>query len=193
MKHVWNMQTIFWICYQKVNRVVHYSYFWLTIGNCYLDFKNIHFKMFSSLGMIISCISTDWIIFVLGGHTEFHRKHKDLCEDTLVSGLSSRSLPSSPCPASDIDSHPASRVLPFLYLGNSKNAADLSCLQDLGTTCVLNVTPQLGGYHETCGITYKQIPATDNGHQNLKQYFEEAFEFIGKSNRHSKLHNKLVY
>jgi hypothetical protein len=68
-----------------------------------------------------------------------------------------------------------------LYLGNSKNAADLSCLQDLGTTCVLNVTPQLTGHHETCGITYKQIPATDNGHQNLKQYFEEAFEFIGKS------------
>jgi protein-tyrosine phosphatase len=65
-----------------------------------------------------------------------------------------------------------------LYLGNSKNAADLSCLQDLGTTCVLNVTPQLTGHHETCGITYKQIPATDNGHQNLKQYFEEAFEFI---------------
>lgn len=120
--------------------------------------------------------------FFSGGHTEFHRKHKDLCEDTLVSGLTSRGLPSSAsCPAlSDIDSHPASRVLPFLYLGNSKNAADLSCLQDLGTTCVLNVTPQLAGYHETCGITYKQIPATDNGHQNLKQYFEEAFEFIGK-------------
>lgn len=118
-----------------------------------------------------------------GGHTEFHRKHKDLCEDTLVSGLTSRGLPSSAsCPAlADIDSHPASRVLPFLYLGNSKNAADLSCLQDLGTTCVLNVTPQLTGHHETCGITYKQIPATDNGHQNLKQYFEEAFEFIGKS------------
>ncbi|XP_015832988.1 dual specificity protein phosphatase 10 isoform X2 [Tribolium castaneum] len=117
---------------------------------------------------------------LIGGHTEFHRKHKDLCEDTLVTGLSSRGLPSSAsCPAlADIDSHPASRVLPFLYLGNSKNAADLSCLQDLGTTCVLNVTPQLAGYHETCGITYKQIPATDNGHQNLKQYFEEAFEFI---------------
>lgn len=71
-------------------------------------------------------------------------------------------------------------MLPFLYLGNSKDAADLACLQGLGTTCVLNVTSQLPGYHEECGITYKQIPASDSGHQNLKQYFEEAFEFIGK-------------
>lgn len=120
--------------------------------------------------------------FFAGGHREFHRKHKELCEDTLVSGLASRGLPSSAsCPAlADIDSHPASRVLPYLYLGNSKDAADLACLQDLGTTCVLNVTSQLPGYHEKCGITYKQIPASDSGHQNLKQYFEEAFEFIGK-------------
>lgn len=122
---------------------------------------------------------------LIGGHREFHRKHKELCEDTLVSGLSSRGLPSSAsCPAlADVDSYPASKVLPFLYLGNSKDAADLSCLQGLGTTCVLNVTSQLPGYHEECGITYKQIPATDSGHQNLKQYFEEAFEFIEEARK----------
>ncbi|CAH1103170.1 unnamed protein product [Psylliodes chrysocephalus] len=115
---------------------------------------------------------------LIGGHREFHRKHKELCEDTLMSGLSNRGLPSSPATLADVDSYPASKVLPFLYLGNSKDAADLSCLRGLGTTCVLNVTSQLAGYHEECGITYKQIPATDSGHQNLKQYFEEAFEFI---------------
>ncbi|KRT81814.1 hypothetical protein AMK59_5008 [Oryctes borbonicus] len=119
-------------------------------------------------------------ILLLGGHREFHRKHKELCEDTLVSGLPIKGLPSSAsCPAiADIDSHPASRVLPFLYLGNSRDAADLTRLQDLRTTWVLNVTSQLPGYHEECGITYKQIPASDSGQQNLKQYFEEAFEFI---------------
>nr|XP_023011877.1 dual specificity protein phosphatase 10-like [Leptinotarsa decemlineata]XP_023011878.1 dual specificity protein phosphatase 10-like [Leptinotarsa decemlineata] len=122
---------------------------------------------------------------LIGGHREFHRKHKELCEDTLVSGLSNRGLPSSAsCPAlADVDSYPASKVLPFLYLGNSKDAADLSCLRGLGTTCVLNVTSQLPGYHEECGITYKQIPATDSGHQNLKQYFEEAFEFIEEARK----------
>lgn len=45
---------------------------------------------------------------------------------------------------------------------------------------MLNVTSQLPGYHEERGITYRQIPASDSGHQNLKQYFEEAFDFIGE-------------
>lgn len=87
--------------------------------------------------------------------------------------------PPTPQPA-DIDSHPASRVLPFLYLGNGRDAADLQLLRALGATRVLNVTSQLPGYHEERGITYRQIPASDSGHQNLKQYFEEAFEFIGE-------------
>ncbi|ERL94238.1 hypothetical protein D910_11519, partial [Dendroctonus ponderosae] len=117
---------------------------------------------------------------LIGGHREFHKKHKEFCEHTLTQSLTSRGIsPSASCPSlADVDSYPASKVLPFLYLGNSKDAADLSCLEGLGTTCVLNVTSQLPGYHEERGITYKQIPATDSGHQNLKQYFEEAFEFI---------------
>ncbi|XP_072402774.1 dual specificity protein phosphatase 10-like [Diabrotica undecimpunctata] len=115
---------------------------------------------------------------LIGGHREFHRKYKELCEDTLMSALSNRSSPSSPATHADVDSFPASKVLPFLYLGNLKDATDPSCLRGLGTTCVLNVTSQLPGYHEEYGITYKQIPATDSEHQNLKQYFEEAFEFI---------------
>ncbi|XP_066585706.1 dual specificity protein phosphatase 10-like isoform X2 [Prorops nasuta] len=134
---------------------------------------------------------------LLGGHKEFHRRHRELCEDTLlppgggsaesptVSGCSSPgpgypvsfSGPPTPQPA-DIDSHPASRVLPFLYLGNGKDAADLQLLKALGASRVLNVTSQLPGYHEERGITYMQIPASDSSHQNLKQYFEEAFDFI---------------
>ncbi|KAF3422768.1 hypothetical protein E2986_04376 [Frieseomelitta varia] len=139
------------------------------------------------------------IVEVECGHKEFHRRHRDLCEDTLlptvaagpstVAGCSSPgpgcpvlslSGPPTPQPA-DIDSHPASRVLPFLYLGNGRDAADLQLLRALGATRVLNVTSQLPGYHEERGITYRQIPATDSGHQNLKQYFEEAFDFIGSS------------
>ncbi|KAK0090609.1 hypothetical protein PV325_010575 [Microctonus aethiopoides] len=85
--------------------------------------------------------------------------------------------PPTPQPA-DIDNHPASLVLPFLYIGNGKDAADLQLLRQLNITCVLNVTSQLPGYHEKCGITYRQIPATDSEHQNLTQYFKEAFDFI---------------
>ena len=138
---------------------------------------------------------------LLGGHKEFHRRHRELCEDTLlpasgagpstVSGcpspgpgcpVLSLSGPPTPQPA-DIDSHPASRVLPFLYLGNGRDAADLQLLRALGATRVLNVTSQLPGYHEERGIIYKQIPASDSGHQNLKQYFEEAFDFIEEARK----------
>ncbi|XP_036141025.1 dual specificity protein phosphatase 10 isoform X2 [Monomorium pharaonis] len=151
---------------------------------------------------------------LIGGHREFHRRHRELCEDTLlpngaaaaaaaaaavadptatttVSGCTSPgpgcpvlsiSGPPTPQPA-DIDNHPASRVLPFLYLGNGRDAADLQLLRALGATRVLNVTSQLPGYHEERGITYRQIPASDSGHQNLKQYFEEAFDFIEEARK----------
>lgn len=150
-----------------------------------------------------------------GGHREFHRRHRELCEDTLlpngtatatdpsttttVSGCTSPgpgcpvlsvSGPPTPQPA-DIDNHPASRVLPFLYLGNGRDAADLQLLRALGATRVLNVTSQLPGYHEERGITYRQIPASDSGHQNLKQYFEEAFDFIGECGEICTYLNKL--
>lgn len=142
---------------------------------------------------------TDLFRLLSGGHKEFHRRHRDLCEDTLLptvgagpSTVGSCSSPGPGCPVlslsgpptpqpADIDSHPASRVLPFLYLGNGRDAADLQLLRALGATRVLNVTSQLPGYHEERGITYRQIPASDSGHQNLKQYFEEAFDFIGES------------
>lgn len=123
---------------------------------------------------------------LLGGHKEFHRRHKEFCEDTLLPspGPGART-PTTPteCTPADIDSHPASRVLPFLYLGNARDAADLATLNALGITRVLNVTSQLPGYHEACGITYKQLPASDSGHQNLKQYFEEAFQFIEEARK----------
>ncbi|KAG8227280.1 hypothetical protein J437_LFUL014533 [Ladona fulva] len=90
-------------------------------------------------------------------------------------------LPSPPvAAASNIQRAPATRVLPFLYLGNERDAADLHLLRSLGVTRVLNVTAHLPGFHQGSGITYKRLPATDSGQQNLKQYFEEAFQFIVK-------------
>ncbi|XP_015440181.1 PREDICTED: dual specificity protein phosphatase 10-like isoform X1 [Dufourea novaeangliae] len=152
--------------------------------------------------VLVALLEDNWEpALLLGGHKEFHRRHKDLCEDTLLPAggagpstvggcpspgpgcpVLSLSGPPTPQPA-DIDSHPASRVLPFLYLGNGRDAADLQLLRALGATRVLNVTSQLPGYHEERGITYRQIPASDSGHQNLKQYFEEAFDFIEEARK----------
>ena len=82
---------------------------------------------------------------------------------------------------SDLDSHPATEILPFLYLGNGRDASDWHTLTSLNIRRVLNVTSDLPGFHETRGILYKQLPAADSGQQNLRQYFDDAYQFIGNS------------
>ena len=78
----------------------------------------------------------------------------------------------------DIENHPATQVTPFLYLGNMTDAADPETLSKLGIDHVLNVTAVNPTYTQSDSITYKQLLAADNGSQNIKQYFDEAFTFI---------------
>ena len=90
-------------------------------------------------------------------------------------------LPPPPhCGMPDVDSHPATQILPFLFLGNGRDASDLQTLQRLNISRVLNVTSDLPGFHESRGILYKQLPAADSGQQNLRQFFDDAFNFIGR-------------
>ena len=87
------------------------------------------------------------------------------------------------CP--DVESQPTSQILPFLYLGNGRDADDPVTLDRLGISRVLNVTSDLpcGKNLRSRGILYKQLPAVDSGHQNLRQYFDDAYQFIGKLTR----------
>ncbi|KPP67050.1 hypothetical protein Z043_114411 [Scleropages formosus] len=84
----------------------------------------------------------------------------------------------------DVENAVVSPILPFLFLGNERDAQDLDLLLRLNVGFVVNVTTHLPLYHLDSGlIRYKRLPATDNSKQNLRQYFEEVFEFIEEAHQ----------
>ncbi|XP_018592721.2 uncharacterized protein LOC108925355 [Scleropages formosus] len=84
----------------------------------------------------------------------------------------------------DVENAPLSPILPFLFLGNERDAQDLELLLRLNIGFVVNVTTHLPLYHLATGLVrYKRLPATDSSKQNLRQYFEEVFEFIEEAHQ----------
>ena len=74
------------------------------------------------------------------------------------------------------------KVLPYLYLGNAQNSADLECLYKNDIKYILNVTPDVPNTFEHLGtFKYMQIPISDHWSQNLSVWFSKAIAFIGKS------------
>lgn len=138
-------------------------------------------------------------IMLLGGLRDFQVSHRTLCEDHLMhnnnrppntasSSPSSKFLPDLPspsdlCDTKDIENHPATQVLPHLYLGNMRDASDMASLSRLNIRYVLNVTAKPPSYHLPPGFHYKHLEAADNGLQNLRQFFEEAFGFIDEAKK----------
>ncbi|KAJ8275998.1 hypothetical protein COCON_G00077500 [Conger conger] len=84
----------------------------------------------------------------------------------------------------DVENATISPILPFLFLGNERDAQDLNLLLQFNIGFVVNVTTHLPLYHLDTGLVrYKRLPATDNSRQNLRQYFEEVFEFIEEAHQ----------
>ncbi|XP_032881178.1 dual specificity protein phosphatase 10 [Amblyraja radiata] len=128
-----------------------------------------------------------------GGHSSFKQHHENLCDHSLqlqecpaAGGASAiptqlpQSIPTTP----DIENAELTPILPFLFLGNEQDAQDIEKMQQMNIGYIINVTTHLPLYHYEKGIFhYKRLPATDSNKQNLRQYFEEAFEFIEEAHQ----------
>ncbi|WAR19845.1 DUS10-like protein [Mya arenaria] len=138
----------------------------------------------SSMYVILSVLRREGkqACILKGGLDEFEREYGDLCKSSLKCHEHKPLYsPTTPIIEPAIETATASQILPFLYLGNERDAANIQRLNDLGITYVLNVTSHLPQHFEKHGIKYKRIPASDSGQQNLRQYFEEAGSFIDEA------------
>ena len=112
-----------------------------------------------------------------------HRSPNGTSVNSIPLSPTSKYLPDLPspselCDAKDIENHPPTQVLPHLYLGNMRDASNTSVLQRFNIRYILNVTAKAPTYSIPSGFDYKHLEAADNGNQNLRKFFEEAFEFI---------------
>uniref|UniRef100_A0A4W3IZL0 Dual specificity protein phosphatase 10 n=1 Tax=Callorhinchus milii TaxID=7868 RepID=A0A4W3IZL0_CALMI len=128
-----------------------------------------------------------------GGLSSFKQEHENLCDNSLQlqecpegggASLIPAHLPQSIPTTPDIENAELTPILPFLFLGNEQDAQDLEKMQRMNIGYIINVTTHLPLYHYDKGIFhYKRLPATDSNKQNLRQYFEEAFEFIEEAHQ----------
>lgn len=158
----------------------------------------------SSLALVLAvlCQNGATPAVLKGGFREFQRQFAHECTSSAA----------PPCVESeavrDVSQWPATCVLPFLLLGNERDARDAELLRRLGVGYVLHVTPALqqtnavtpangvtpansvtpagtdtaGVQQEHCpGLRCKRLPASDSCHQNLKQFFDDAFQFLDEA------------
>ncbi|XP_064484133.1 dual specificity protein phosphatase 10-like [Ornithodoros turicata] len=143
----------------------------------------------SSLAMVLAVLCQNGAkpAVLKGGYREFERQYSEECTSSLT-GDTEGSTSSGEvfcCDGSlkDLAAVPATEILPFLLLGNERDAANVAQLRRLGVGYVLNVTAHLPGQPVDAGIRTKRLPASDSCQQNLKQYFEEAFAFIDDAHK----------
>ncbi|CAN8000166.1 unnamed protein product, partial [Ixodes hexagonus] len=139
----------------------------------------------SSLSLVLAVLCQNGAkpAVLKGGFREFQRQYAHECTSSTSPEDSGTSSPSEPL-AKDLTVWPVTRVLPFLFLGNERDARDADLLDRLGVGYVLHVTttPPLGlQTRHGQGLRCKRLPASDSCHQNLKQFFEEAFAFLDEA------------
>ncbi|CAL8077307.1 unnamed protein product [Calicophoron daubneyi] len=84
----------------------------------------------------------------------------------------------------DVLNASVSKILPFLYLGNARDAQDVDLLSRLGVTHIINVTDSLPiGFANFAKFKYLHLQASDTTHQDLLPAFDGAVSFIEEARK----------
>lgn len=138
------------------------------------------------------------VSFLIGGFSTFEERFPEYCQsegvtDNTILGLCNLRISedsayaSSESSGGELENTPHMspfpvEVLPYLYLGNAKNSADLNQLKKNGIHYILNVTPNVPNMFEEDGnFKYLQIPISDHWSQNLSSFFPDAIAFIDEA------------
>jgi dual specificity MAP kinase phosphatase len=130
-----------------------------------------------------------------GGFSSFQEKYPHHCaglkeddvQESAIIGLRNLQISDQECPEEEVPTPNSTQlfpveVVPYLFLGNAKNSADLECLYKNGIKYILNVTPNVPNtFENTSTFKYLQIPITDHWSENLSAFFPKAIAFIDEA------------
>ncbi|KAF8571155.1 hypothetical protein P879_04086, partial [Paragonimus westermani] len=86
--------------------------------------------------------------------------------------------------ADDILGACVSEILPYLFIGNARDAQDRTLLRRLGITHIVNVSDSVPmPFKETTEFKYLHLPASDTNQQNLRPAFDSAVAFISEARK----------
>ncbi|XP_046558461.1 dual specificity protein phosphatase 1-B-like [Haliotis rubra] len=118
------------------------------------------------------------VVYLTGGFTAFRSAYPSLVvcpkstPQVLSASLFTLSLPS----VTPNNSGPV-EILPHLYLGDARHAADHDLLTRLSFTAILNVSTSCENHFES-DFRYMKIPVQDNSSADLLSWFHKAIDFI---------------
>lgn len=131
------------------------------------------YSVLKSLRQQIDSIEVDELCYIKGGFKEFSSLYPQHCR-------CQSKLPTSCTLETPDNAHKQEapvEILPFMYLGNFKDASNLELLHRLGITSLMNVSTKCKNLFED-QFSYMNIPVDDNPNADLAAWFPESNAFI---------------
>ncbi|XP_064603182.1 dual specificity protein phosphatase 2-like [Liolophura sinensis] len=118
--------------------------------------------------------------FLQGGFTHFRQMYPEMCasKSSLCKEFETTvRISKDETYAKHVEETGPAEVMSYLYLGDSRHAAQKSVLKNLGVTAIVNVSKTLVN-HFPEDFVYKTIPVDDKTDTELAPWFNETISFI---------------